>query len=84
LVDGLESGTPGYNDFGPELAKLIRDELPGLKKAIAGSGAMKTASFKGVSPAGADIYAVTFEHGVREFRIVVESDGRVHSAWFSN
>jgi hypothetical protein len=84
LVDGLESGNPNYDDLGPELAKLTRDELPGLKTAMANSGAMKTASFKGVSAAGADIYEVTFENGVREFRIVVEADGRVHSAWFSN
>ena len=84
LVDGLESGNPNYDDLGPELAQLTRDELPGLKQAIASFGAMKTASFKGVSTAGADIYEVTFENGVREFRIVVEVDGRIHSAWFSN
>jgi CubicO group peptidase (beta-lactamase class C family) len=84
LIDGLASGNPHYEDLGPGLARLTRDELPGLIKAIASSGALQTLSFKSVSPQGADVYEVTFEHGVRQFRIVVESDGRIHSAWFSN
>jgi CubicO group peptidase (beta-lactamase class C family) len=84
LIDGLESGNPNYDDLGPELGKLTRDELPGLKTALSSSGALQTFSFKGISPAGAAIYEVTFEHGVREFQIVVEPDGHIQSAWFSN
>jgi len=84
LIAGLASGNPRYDELGSKLAQLTREQLPGLQKAIAESGPLQTLSFKGVSPGGADIYDVKFERRTREFRIVVESDGRIHSAWFSN
>lgn len=84
LITGLASGNPSYDDLGPKLARLTREQLPGLRKAIAESGPLQTLSFRGVSPGGADIYDVKFERRTREFRIVVESDGRIHSAWFAN
>jgi hypothetical protein len=40
-------------------------------------------SFKSVGAAGQDIYDVQFEHGSREFRILLELDGRIHAAEFS-
>jgi hypothetical protein len=84
LIVGLASGSPRYDELGSRLAQMTREQLPGLQKAIAESGSVQTLSFKGVSPGGADIYEVRFERRTREFRIVVESDGRIHSAWFSN
>jgi len=84
LIAGLSSGNPTYDDLGPGLAQLTRAELPGLRKAMAESGPLQALSFKGVSPGGADLYEVKFEQRTREFRIGVESDGRIHSAWFSN
>jgi hypothetical protein len=36
-----------------------------------------------VGAAGQDIYDVQFEHGSREFRILLELDGRIHAAEFS-
>jgi CubicO group peptidase (beta-lactamase class C family) len=84
LIAGLASGNPRYDELGPKLARLTREQLPGLQKAIAESGSLQSLSFKGVSPGGADIYDVNFEHRSRQFRVVIESDGRIHSAWFSN
>jgi CubicO group peptidase (beta-lactamase class C family) len=84
LIEGLASGHPDYEDLGPGLAQLTRAELPALQKAVAAGGPVQTITFKGVSPGGADLYQVQFEHSFREFRIVVESDGRIHSAWFSD
>jgi hypothetical protein len=51
---------------------------------MSGGVERKIIGFHGVSPGGADIYDVKFERRTREFRIVVESDDRIHSAWFSN
>jgi hypothetical protein len=84
LIAGVARGNPSYDELGSSLAQLTREQLPGLQKAMAESGPLQTLSFKGVSPGGADIYDVQFERRTREFRIVVESDGRIHSAWFSN
>jgi len=84
MIEGLASGHPDYDDLGPGLAQLTHEDLPVLQKALADSGPVQTVTFKGVSPRGADIYQVQFERRAREFRIVVESDGRVHSAWFSD
>jgi hypothetical protein len=36
-----------------------------------------------VGPAGDDIYAVHFEHGTHEIRILLNADGRIYSAQFS-
>ena len=84
MIEGLANGHPVYDDLGPKLAQLTREALPMLQKPIADSGPLQTVTFKGVSPGGADIYQVQFERRAREFRIVVESDGRIHSAWFSD
>jgi hypothetical protein len=35
-----------------------------------------------VGPGGADIYEVKFEHGSTEWRIMLESDGKIASVGF--
>lgn len=37
-------------------------------------------TFKGVGPGGADIYTVTFEKGVLEWRIWLAPDGKIENA----
>lgn len=66
----------------PGLADVTRQQLPQLKAAITQLGAVEAVTFKGVGPAGADIFEVKFEHGLTEWRIMLESDGKVVSVSF--
>jgi toxin FitB len=83
LITGLATGTPNYDEMVPAFAELTHQELPGLQVAITRLGALQSMSFTSVGAAGEDIYEVQFEHGSREFRILLEMDGRIHAAEFS-
>jgi hypothetical protein len=83
LIEGLANADPHYDEMSPALAQITREQLPALQKSIVGFGPLRSVSFKAVGPGGADIYEVMFEHAVREFRLLLESDGRVHFAQFS-
>jgi hypothetical protein len=66
----------------PGLADVTRRQLPQLKATITQLGAVESVTFKGVGPGGADIYEVKFEHGSTEWRIMLESDGKLASVGF--
>jgi len=66
----------------PGLATVTRQQLPQLKASIDKLGAVQSVTFKGVGPGGADIYEVKFEHGSTEWRIMLESDGKIASVGF--
>jgi CubicO group peptidase (beta-lactamase class C family) len=81
-IEELRLGEPKYELMSPGLANVTRQQLPQLKATIAQLGALESVTFKGVGPAGADIYDVTFEHGSTEWRIMLETDGKVASVGF--
>jgi hypothetical protein len=39
-------------------------------------------AFENVEAAGNDVYKVTFAAGTREFSILLDPDGRIHSVFF--
>jgi hypothetical protein len=67
----------------PAFADVSRQELPMLQATLTRLGALQSISFKSVGAAGQDVYDVQFEHGSREFRILLELDGRIHAVEFS-
>ena len=77
IIDELRLGQPKYELMTPAFADLTRQQLPQLKTIISQFGAVESVTFKGVAPGGADIYEVKFEHGSSEWRITLESDGKV-------
>lgn len=83
LIAGLASGNPDYDEMMPHYADINREQLPMLQAALARLGPLQSISFKGVGPAGEDIYDVKFDSESREFKILLESDGRIHAAQFS-
>jgi CubicO group peptidase (beta-lactamase class C family) len=83
LIAGLASGKPNYDEMMPQYADINREQLPMLQAALARLGPVQSVSFKGVGPAGQDIYDVKFDSESREFKILLESDGRIHAAQFS-
>ena len=83
LILGLAAGTPHYDDMVSAYADINRRQLAMLQPALNRLGMIESIAFKSVGAAGQDVYDVTFEHGTREFRILLESDGRIHAAEFS-
>lgn len=61
----------------PALATATRAQLVQMKETITRLGAVQSVTFKGVGPAGADIFEVQFEHGATEWRITMESEQKV-------
>lgn len=81
-IDELQRGEPKYELMSPGLADVTRRQLPQLKDALTQLGALQSVAFKGVGPGGADIYEVKFEHGSTEWRIMLESDGKIAGVGF--
>jgi CubicO group peptidase (beta-lactamase class C family) len=79
-IEGLRNGRPNYDSMSPGLAATTRQQLPQLQAAIVQLGSVKSIAFKGVGPAGADIYEIKFENGSLEFRIGLGPDGKIESA----
>lgn len=81
-IDDLRLGEPKYEKLSSGLANTTRQQLPQLKAMLAKLGALQSVTFKGVSPGGADIYEVRFEHGSTEWRILMQSDEKIASVGF--
>jgi hypothetical protein len=62
----------------PALAAATRERWPVTQQVISGLGALKSVTFKGVGPGGADIYEVAFERSNTEWRISpLTDDGKI-------
>ena len=80
MIEELRTGKPNYDLLSPGLANATRQQLPGLQSMITGLGALQSVNFKGVGPAGADIYLLKFEKGSLEYRISLGPDGITQGA----
>jgi hypothetical protein len=78
-IEELRLGQPNYEKMSPSLAEATRQGLPQITALLAQFGAVKSVTFKGVSPGGADIYVVTFEHGSMDWRLMMLSDEKIAS-----
>jgi CubicO group peptidase (beta-lactamase class C family) len=81
-IEELRLGEPKYELMSAGLANVTRQQLPQLKATITQLGAVQSVTFKGVGPAGADIYEVKFEHGSTEWRLMLDADGKADSVGF--
>jgi CubicO group peptidase (beta-lactamase class C family) len=81
-IDELRQGQPKYDLMTAQMANITRQQLPQLTATITGLGAVQSIKFKGVGPAGADIYEVKFENGATEWRISLDADGKVAGMGF--
>jgi D-alanyl-D-alanine-carboxypeptidase/D-alanyl-D-alanine-endopeptidase len=82
VIEELRAGEPKYDRLTPGMADVTRHQLPQLKSLINELGAVESVTFKSVSPEGADIYDVKFEHGSTEWRISLEPDGKIGGIGF--
>ena len=78
-IQELQRGEPNYDLMSPQFADVTKQQLPQLKAAMSQFGAVQSVAFKGVGPAGADIYEVQFEKNKVEFRIMLGPDGKTQT-----
>ena len=77
VIEELRLGKPNYDLMGSALARLTRRQITQEQATIAKLGALQSLTFKGVGPAGPDIYQATFEKGSLEWRVWLNMDGSV-------
>ena len=56
------------------LAQILRDQPLALARL---KGRLRRLKRKGVGPGGGDIYEATFANGKREFRVLLDPQGRI-------
>jgi hypothetical protein len=81
-IDEVRRGQPNYELMSPALADLTRQQLPQIQTILGQLGALESVTFKSVGPGGMDVYEVKFEHGTSEWRISLDSDGKVAGLGF--
>ncbi|MBS1857818.1 MAG: serine hydrolase [Acidobacteria bacterium] len=83
MIEGLRQGKPDFDMMSSNLAEATRRQLPQLQTDLNQLGAIRTVTFKGVGPAGPDIYLVKLENGSVECRIWMAPDGKVQGLNFA-
>jgi CubicO group peptidase (beta-lactamase class C family) len=84
VIEEVRRGQPDYDQMTPQFAEVTRQQLPQLQTAMMQHGAIQSVTFKGVGPAGADIYEVKFENGGVEIRILLGPDGKIQTLGYRN
>lgn len=79
-IAALRSGNLNDDLMSPSLAEATRQQLPQLQSRLNRMGALQSVIFKGVGPAGPDIYQVNFEKGSIDYRIWLGPDGKIENA----
>ena len=77
LIEELRLGTPNYDLMSPAMAHETRRRLAQDQTTMMKLGALQSVTFKGVGPAGPNIYQVGFEKGWLEWRIWLNLDGSI-------
>jgi len=77
LIEELRIGKPDYELMSSAEARETRRQLTQHEAVIAKLGALQSLTFKGVGPAGPNIYLATFEKGSLEWRVWMNLDGSV-------
>lgn len=83
LIEGITSGKPDYDEMSALLAEATRHQLPNLQRGFTELGAVSSAQFLGVSTMGEDVYSVRHENGASHWRIALDSNGKISTAWVS-
>ena len=77
VIAALKSGTLDYDTMMPALAQIVRDQSSNLTDELHRLGEVTDIDFQHVDEQGFDVFDVTFEKGLIEYRISLASDGRM-------
>lgn len=79
-IEAQQAGHPNYREMAPGLAALAQLQQPLIEPMLQQLGALKSLTFKRVSPTGMDIYDATFAGGALQVVIApLASNGRIIS-----
>ena len=76
-IDEMQRKQPTYERMTPAFAEVARPQAEHVEGLIGGLGTLQSITFKSVGPGGFDIYEVKFEHGSLDWRILLDTDGKV-------
>jgi len=82
VIEQHQRGMPDYGQMTPPLAAIAREQFPMIQSELERLGALKTISFKGVTPGGWDVYEIGFDEGRQEWSFVLAADGRFSGIFF--
>ena len=77
LIEELRAGKPDYERMSSAQARETRRQVRQHEATVAKLGVLQSLTFKGVGPAGPNIYLATFEKGSLEWRVWMNLDGSV-------
>lgn len=80
MIGELQAGKPDYERMTANGSQETHRQLALIQAVLAPLGAVESVTFKGVGPAGPDIYTVKFERGVLEYRIWLTDSGKIDAA----
>jgi hypothetical protein len=80
LIEGISTGRPNFAEMSPELANVLRQQLPQLEPTVSHLGAVQSVEFRGVGNQGWDIYDVKQQNGSSTWRIALGADGIITGA----
>ncbi len=78
VLDRIASGKLNYRPMSPMLAEFTREHLPGYQSDQQQLGAVQSMRFVHVDELDADVYAVTYERGVMNWRILMNEQKTIH------
>jgi beta-lactamase regulating signal transducer with metallopeptidase domain len=76
-IDDIRRGSLDYDRMTVEAAVATREQLPLQQAILTRLGELRAMSFRGVSPAGDDIYVVLFANGSAVWNIGLLDEGRI-------
>lgn len=82
LVHQHQQGEPDYAKMTPPLAAIAREQAEIIQGELQRLGALKDATFKGVTDDGWDVYDVDFEKGRQEWSFSLAADGKFDGILF--
>ena len=80
LVEGIQAGNPPYEQMSPQLAQIVRIQLPLLQPLAQYLGALRSIEFRGVESGGSDQYDAHCERGTSRWRISLSANDQIASA----
>lgn len=80
LLSGLTTGRPDYSHMEANMVQATHQYLPELRRMLLALGALSTTTFKGVSPAGDDVYEVRYAKGALRVVIGLSPSGKLADA----
>jgi len=80
-IESVQRGAPNYDDMAPHVADMIRSR-PAPLEIIAALGEIRSIVFKGKGPQGGNIFDVETTHGLSEWRILLNPEGKIAVIFF--